>query len=110
MNSDWIDPGSFLAHQLDYTATGSAGRIVIRGLITSISRPLGVKPNLEDRVSGSEGLNKASFEQMKFVRLRLVICVGYTPGIGFCCFLIFERTTLLHRPHLSWLPNDAEVV
>jgi len=89
MNSDWIDPGSFLAHQLDYTATGSAGRIVIRGLITSISRPLGVKPNLEDRVSGSEGLNKASFEQMKFCKVEA----------GHLCW-IYPRNWLLLLPNI----------
>ena len=39
---------------------------VIGGIITSIARFLGVEPNPDDRVSGSEWLDKTIFELMSF--------------------------------------------
>ena len=57
-----LDPGAFLARQLYSAAVSTKGRIVIRGVVTTIARFLGVKPNPEDRVSGSEQLNHVTFK------------------------------------------------
>jgi len=43
--------------------------IVIRALINSIARLVGVEPNTDDRVAGSERLNMGAFEQMKFFKI-----------------------------------------
>ena len=61
-----LDLGSFLSRQLYSAATSTKGRIVIGEIITSITRFLGMEPNLDDRVSGSERLDKAAFELMGF--------------------------------------------
>ena len=53
-----VDRGVFLAHQLFSAATSTKGRIVIRGIVTSIARFLGVEPNPYDRVSRFERLDK----------------------------------------------------
>jgi len=42
-----LDPGSFLARQLQSPAVSTKGKIVIGGIITTIIRFLGVKPNPE---------------------------------------------------------------
>ena len=49
-----LDPNSFLARQLYSAAISTKGRIVIGGIVTTIARFLGIEPNPEDRVSGSE--------------------------------------------------------
>ena len=50
LNGDQLEPGSFLARQLDSAAVSTKGRIVVGGIITTIARFLGVEPNPEDRV------------------------------------------------------------
>jgi len=62
INGDQIDSGSSLVCQLYSAAKSTVGRIVIRGLITAITRSLGVEPNPKDQVLGSERLNKAAFK------------------------------------------------
>jgi len=62
MNGVCIDLRSFLATQLYSAATSTTSRIVIRDIITPIALSLGIEPNRKDRVSGSEGINKATFE------------------------------------------------
>ena len=62
LEGESLDPGSFLAYQLYSVATSIKGRIVIRGIITSIARILGIGPNPNDRVRGSKRLDKAAFE------------------------------------------------
>ena len=71
LQGDWLDPSSFLANQLHSAATSSAQRIVNGGLITPIARYVGVEPNLDDRVPGSEQLNLTAFEQMKFYKVEV---------------------------------------
>jgi len=62
LEGDWINLGSFLAFQLYSAATSSAYRIVIKGLISPISRLVGVELKPDDRVAGSERLNLTAFE------------------------------------------------
>jgi len=79
LDGDQLDLGSVLARQLHSAAVSTKGG----GVITPIAGFLGIEPNHEDRVSGSEQLNQAVFELMTFVKLRLAVCVGFTQGIGF---------------------------
>jgi len=65
-----LDPGSFLARQLHSAAVSTKVRIVIGGIITTIARFLGVGPNSEDRVSGSERLDQAAYEIMNFCKVE----------------------------------------
>jgi len=65
-----LDPGSFLTRQLHSATVSTKGRIFISGIITTIARFLGVEPNLEDRVSGSERLAQAAFEIMNFCKVE----------------------------------------
>ena len=66
LNGVQIDPGSFLARQLYSVTVSTKGKIVIGEIVTSIARFLGIKPNPEDRVSGSERLDQVTFEIMNF--------------------------------------------
>ena len=69
LEDDRTDVGSFFVNQSYSAATSPAHRIVIGGLITSVVKIVGVEPNPDDRVAGSEQLNLAAFEQMKFCRV-----------------------------------------
>jgi len=60
MNGDRTDLGSFLATLFYSATTSTVGRIIIRGIITSIARSLGFEPNPEDRVLWSEHLKMVS--------------------------------------------------
>ena len=55
-----------MALQVYSAATSVVDKIVIRGLITSIARSLGVDAHLEDRLSGSERFDKVDFELINF--------------------------------------------
>jgi len=57
-----LNASSFFANQLLSIATSSAKRIVIWGLIAPIARPVGIEPDLDNRVSRSERLALADFE------------------------------------------------
>ena len=70
LNGDQLDPSSFLARQLHNAAVSTKDRIVIGAIITTITRLLGVEPNPEDRVSGSERLDQAAFEIMNFCKIE----------------------------------------
>jgi len=61
-----IDSESFLTRQLYSAATSTKDRIVIGGIITSITRFLGIEPNPNNRVYGSKRLDKAAFKWMDF--------------------------------------------
>ena len=90
LEGDRIDPRSFLVNLSYSVATSSAHRIVIRGLITPITRLVAAESNLDDRVIGSKVLNLAAFEQIKFCKVdggricwiyhrnRLMPCLLYT--------------------------------
>jgi len=82
LEGERIDPGSFLAHQLYSAATSTKSRIIIGQIITSIARFLGIEPSPDNRVRGSERLDKAAFELMSFSRLRPVGCGGFTLRVG----------------------------
>jgi len=53
VESDRIDPKSFLVTQLYSATTSFTHRIVIRGFITPILRLARVDPNPDERVTGS---------------------------------------------------------
>ena len=65
-----LDPGSFLARQLHSAAVSTKGRIVIGGIVTTITRFLGIEPNNDDRVSESEWLDQAAFKIMNFCKVK----------------------------------------
>jgi len=70
LDGDQLDVGSFLARQLHNVAVNNKGGIVIGGIITTIARFLGVEPNPEDRIFGSEQLVQATFEVMNFCKVK----------------------------------------
>jgi len=83
-----LNPGAFFARQLHSAATSTKGRIVLGGFVITISCSFNVIPyDDDDRVPASKRLDKATFELMSFVRLRLVGCVRYTLGVGLYHFL-----------------------
>ena len=86
LQGDRIDPRSFLARQLYSAATSTKGPIVIRGIIISITRFLGIEPNPNDRVRGSERLDKAAFELMRFCQVEAGRLCWIYPGVGLCLF------------------------
>ena len=70
LDGDQLDPNSFLARQLYSATISTKGRIVIGGIMATIARILGIEPNPEDRISGSEWLDRASFEIMNFSKVE----------------------------------------
>jgi len=70
LQGDWLDPGSSLVNQLHSATTSSAQRIMIGGLITPITRYVGIELNPDDKVPGSKRPNFAAFEQMKFYKVE----------------------------------------
>ena len=70
MNSDRIDPRSFLATQLYSVPTSSVRRIVIGGIITPIARLVCIEPNPNDRVLRSKWLKMAAFKLIKFCKVK----------------------------------------
>jgi len=110
LNGDQFDPGSFLARQLYSATVSTKGRIVIGGNVTTIARFLGVEPNPKYTVSGSERVNQAAFEIINFCKFeasRLCwICLEDQPLL----LPNVDRTTVLHRGNLYWVPGDEEVV
>ena len=105
-----ISPGSFFANQLLSAADNSTKMIVIGGLITPIARSIGIEPNPDYNVSGSEKMALRAFDQMKF-------CVMEEGRI--CCICTrkrllplpnVNRTTLLKLDNLSFIPDDEELV
>jgi hypothetical protein len=109
LQDERLDPGSFLARQLYSAATSTKGRIVVGGIVTSIARFLGIEPNPDDRVSGSERLDKAAFELMGFCRVEAGRLCWIYPGGRLMPLPNIERTTLHHNQNLSYMPNDDEL-
>ena len=107
--ADVLTRGSFLAHQLYSAVTSTKGRIAIVGIITLIVRFLGIEPNLDDGVSGSERLDKPTFELMVFCRLEGGRLCWIYPGGRLMPLLNIERTILRHYHILSYLPSDEEL-
>jgi len=105
-----LDPSSFLARQLYSAAVSTKGRIVISGIITTIARFLGVEPNPEDRVPRSERLDQATFEIMNFFKVEAGCLCWLYPRDWLFLLPNVDRTTLLHRGNLYWLPGDEEVI
>jgi len=56
-----LDPGSFLVRQLYSAAISTKCKIVIGGIVTTITRFLGIEPNPEDRVFGSKRIDQTAF-------------------------------------------------
>jgi len=86
------------------------GRIVIGDIVTIITRFLGIEPNPEDRVFGSERLDQAAFEIMNFYRVETRRLCWFYPGDRLLPHSNVDRTTLLHRANLYWVRGDVEVV
>jgi len=80
LEGEHIDLGSFLAHQLYSVAISTNGGIVIRGIIISIARFLGIEPNPNHRVRASELLDKATFELMDFCHVEAGRLCWIDPG------------------------------
>ena len=70
LDGDKLDLGSFLTRQLHSAAISTKIRRVIGGIITTITRFLGVEPNSKDTVSESERLNQAALEIMNFCKVK----------------------------------------
>jgi len=105
-----LDPGSFLTRQLHSAAISTNGRIVIGRIITTTARFLGVEPNLEDKVFAPERLDQTAFEIMNFCKVEVGrLCWIYPKDQPFP-LLNADRTTLLHRGNLYWVPGDEEVI
>jgi len=90
--------------------TSTKGRIVIGGIITSITRFLEIEPNPnDDRVNGSEQLDTAAFELMGFCHVEAGKLCWIYPGGQLVPFPNIERTTLQQYQNLSYLPGDEEL-
>jgi len=106
-----LDPGAFLARQLYSAAVSTKGRIVIGGVVTTITRFLGVEPNPKDRVSGSEWLDQAAFEIMNFCKVEAGRLCWIYPGDGFYHFPMlielpyFTRLTFIGYQEMPRLFN-----
>jgi len=61
-----LDLGSFSTRQLHSATVSTKDRMIIGGIVTTIATFLGVEPNPEDRVSGSEQLDQTAFDIMNF--------------------------------------------
>ena len=94
-----------------YSVTVSTkSRIVIGGIITTIAKFLGVEPNPKDQVSRSEQLDQSAFEIISFCKVEAShLCWSY-PRDWLMPLPNVDRTTLLHRSNIYWVPGDAEVV
>ena len=68
LNGVLLEPGSFVARRLHSAAVSTRSRIVIGGIVTTIARFLGVKPNPKDRIYGFEQLDQAVFETINFCK------------------------------------------
>jgi len=95
-----------LARQLYSAAVITKGRTVICGIIITITRFLGVKPNPDDRVSGSERLDRAAFELMNFCKVEAGRLCWIYPDDRLLLFSNIDRTTLLHQANLYWIPGE----
>jgi len=110
LDGDQFELDSFVARQLHSAAISTKGQIVIGGMITTIARFLGVEPNHVDRVSGYERLNQATFEIMNFCKVETDSLYWIYPEDRLLPLPNVDRTTLLHRGNLYWVPGDEEVV
>ena len=86
LQGDRIDPRSHLERQLYSATTSTKKRIVIRGIITSIIRFLGIELNPDDRVRGFQQLDKAAFGLMGFCQVEASRLCWIYPGGHFCLF------------------------
>jgi len=91
-------------------AISTEGRVVIGGIITTIASFLGVEPNLENQVSGFKRLNQVPFELMNFCKIEARRLYWIYHRDRLLPLSNIDRTTLLHRGNLQWVPDDAEVV
>jgi len=78
-------------------AVSTKGRIVIGGIVDTITRFLDIKPNLEHRVSRSERLNQAIFGIMNFYKVEAGRLYWIYPGAAFAA----SQCQLNHLTSLS---------
>ena len=109
LEGECLDSGSFLACQLYSAAICTKGRIVSGGIITSIARFLGIEPNSNDKVRGSERLDKAAFELMVFCQVEAVRLCWIYPRGQLMPLPNIKRTTLQHQHNLLYLPGNEEL-
>jgi len=69
-----------------------------------------MEPNPDDRVSGSERLDKAAFELMGFCKVEVGRLCWIYPGGRLMPLPNIKRTTLRHYHNLSYLSGDDEVL
>jgi len=105
-----IDPRSFFVNQLLSATTSFTKRIVIGVLITPIARSVGIEPNSDDKVFGSERLALVAFKQMKFCTVKGSRTCWIYPGNMLIPPPNVDRTTLLNLDNLSFIPGDEELV
>jgi len=105
-----LDPDSFLARQLYSTAVTTKGKIVIGGIVTTITRFLDIEPNPRDRVFEFERFDQAAFEIMNSCKVEAGRLCQIYPGNRLLPLPNVDRTTLLHWANLYWVPCDAKVV
>ena len=103
-----LNPGSFLTRQLRSAVVSTKDRIVIDGIIITIV--LGVEPNPEGRVFGSEWLDQAAFEIMNFCKFEAGHLCWIYPRDWLLPLPNVDRTTLLCQGNLYRVPGDDEVV
>jgi len=78
--------------------------------VTTIAIFLGVEPNPEDRVSRFEWLDQATFETMNFCKVQAGQLCWIYPGDQLLPHPNVDRTTLLYRASLYWVPGDDKIV
>jgi len=98
-----LDRCSFLVRQLHSAAVSTKDRIVIGGIVTTIARILGVQPNPEDRVYGSERLDQATFEIMNFYKVEVERLCWIYPGDRLLPLPNVDRTILFQRANHCWV-------
>jgi len=107
-----------LARQLYSAAVSTKGRIIIGGIVATTTRFLGIKPNPEDRISGSEWLDQAAFEIVNFCKVEAGrLCWIYAgKGTGFCHFPMlielpyFTRLTFIGCLLMTRLFNQHSII
>jgi len=98
-----LDPSSFLVRQLHSATVSTKGRIVIGGIITTITRFVGVELNPEDRVSELKRLHQVPFEIINFCKAEAGRLCWIYPGDWLLSLPNVDCTTLLHRANLYWV-------
>jgi len=88
LNGVCMDAGAFFARQLYCAATSTKGRIALRGFVMTIAHLFNIIPDDDERVPGSEQLDKASFKLMSFCKVEASQLFWVYLGVNLCLFLM----------------------